>query len=111
HYTTAGGWESPADCAWSCDTDYALEGGTCINSKEVQCDEDNANPVNSSDVIANVTITYTSAGGWAAPADCAWSCDTDFALEGGACINQKDVPCDTDNANPLNSSDTIVNVT
>ncbi|GEM_PF-1174143 len=110
-YTTAGGWTAPADCAWTCDTDYALEGGLCINSKEVQCDTDNDNPANSSDTIANVTITYTTVGGWTAPADCAWTCDTDYTLEGGLCINSKEVPCDTDNGNPAHSSDTIANVT
>ena len=110
-YTTAGGWSAPAACAWSCDTDFALEGSTCINEKQVPCDEDNANPVNSTDTIANVTITYTTAGGWTAPVDCAWSCDTDYTLEGGLCINEKQVQCDEDNANPANSTDTIANVT
>ncbi|HSA34693.1 MAG TPA: hypothetical protein P5077_13290, partial [bacterium] len=110
-YTTDGGWELPADCAWTCDTDFALEGGDCINQKEVPCDEDNGNPVNSSDIIANVTIHYTTEGGWELPADCDWACDTDFAEEGGACINQKDVSCDEDNGNPVNSSNTIADVT
>ncbi len=109
-YSTAGGWTAPAACAWVCDTDFAEEGGACINQKDVQCD-DTTNPVNSTNTIANVTIHYTTDGGWESPVACEWECDTDFAEEGGACINQKDVQCDEDNTNPVNSSDIIANVT
>lgn len=110
-YTDLGGWSDPADCAWACDTDFALEGGACIDEKLVPCDADNANPLNSHDVVADVTVAYTTAGGWTAPADCAWECNDDFAPEGGACINSKEVPCDTDNANPANSHDVSADVT
>ena len=96
-----------------CETDYFCDEDIddCINERQVPCDTDNGNPANSHDIIANVTITYTTAGGWTSPADCLWTCNTDYAPEGGACINTKEVSCDTDNANPANSSDTLANVT
>ncbi len=98
-------------CTWECDNDFAEEGGFCINEKIVSCDEDNDNPANSHDIIADVTITYTTLGGWEAPADCAWECDDDFAEEGGFCINEKTVSCDEDNGNPVNSHDIVADVT
>ncbi|HXI58029.1 MAG TPA: hypothetical protein VNO55_18315 [Polyangia bacterium] len=111
HYTTAGGWESPAKCAWTCNNDYAKEGASCINQKMVPCDTNNGSPANSSDIAANVTIHYTTAGGWESPAKCAWACDSAYTQEGQSCINQKMVPCDTNNGNPANSTDTAGNVT
>lgn len=99
-----------AECA--CDDGYTLDGGsTCINQKAVSCDTDNANPANSSDIVENVTIHYTDGGGWEDPELCGWECDGGYALEGDACINQKEVSCDTDNDNPLNSDDIVIDVT
>lgn len=86
NYTTSGGWQTPVKCAWSCNTDFEKNGDSCINSKQLQCNTDNSNPVNSTDIIANVTVSYTTAGGWTAPALCGWNCNTTYKQSGGICI-------------------------
>jgi hypothetical protein len=91
-YTTAGGWTSPADCAFACNTDYDLIGGACVNSRLVDC-ADITPPANAHQVESQVTITYTTASGWTDPANCAWACNTDYDLFGGACINSRLVAC------------------
>ena len=102
-FTEADGWGTPADCAWSCDADYAQEDAACVHTKTASCTD--AAPTNGSSVVADVEITYTDAGGWTAPAECAWSCDADFVDEGGACIQSKQVAC-TDAA-PTNGSSVV----
>ncbi|MFA6034622.1 MAG: hypothetical protein WC889_17115, partial [Myxococcota bacterium] len=104
-YTTAAGWSAPATCSWTCNTDFAPEGGTCINSKSVTCSPNTGKPANAHDVTATVPITFTSAGGWSAPAQCSWVCDTDFALETGSCINSKQANCSANAGKPANSHD------
>ena len=85
-YTTAGGWTTPAKCSWTCNTDYEQNGNSCINSKLVSCDTNNSNPANSTDIIANVTVTYTTVGGWIAPAKCDWTCNQYYKKSGLVCI-------------------------
>ena len=85
-YTTAGNWTTPAKCAWNCNTDYEQSGNSCINSKLVPCDTNNSNPANSTDVAANVTVAYTTLGGWSAPAKCDWTCNQYYKKSGLVCI-------------------------
>jgi hypothetical protein len=69
-------------CSWACNLNFAEENGACIDRKSVNCDPNNGNPANSSDVPGMVTITYTTAGGWTAPAKCAWACNNPWTLSG-----------------------------
>ena len=156
-------WSSPTDCVWECDTDYieddfgscVLAAGPCADSpctdanKHVCADDGDGNPVCSCDEhyndlddngtcepdTQNVACTnelpenaywdytgpYTGSGtvmqtwsdnGWMPPADtCPWGCVVDHVRENDACIHEKQVPCDTDNGNPENSTDIVVDVT
>jgi parallel beta-helix repeat protein len=83
-YSSASGWSTPADCAWSCQTNYASENGECINTKAAPCA--NQAPQNATSTPAQVAITYTSAGGWSAPAACAWTCSGTFVRSGNTCV-------------------------
>jgi len=85
-YTTAGGWTAPAKCEWACNLDYEKNGNTCINSKLVSCTANPGKPENSYDVIANVTVTYTTSGGWSTPALCEWACNSGYKKSGAVCI-------------------------
>jgi hypothetical protein len=91
-YTTAGGWTSPTACAWACDANYFSTGTACINSQQVSCASVTP-PTNGHQVDAQVTITYTTAGGWTDPTACTWTCDTDYFNTGTACINSQQVDC------------------
>ncbi|HEX6245839.1 MAG TPA: EGF domain-containing protein, partial [Polyangiales bacterium] len=82
-YSDAGGWSTPATCAWACQRDYAKEGGGCINTKVAACT--NQAPANANSTPAEVVINYTTAGGWSAPAACAWSCKAGFVRTGDTC--------------------------
>ncbi len=106
-YTDAGGWTAPADCEWACDADFADIDGACLNSQQVDCAD--AAPANATSTVAQVTITYTDAGGWTDAADCAWACDADFALVDGACVNSQQVDCN--DAAPANATSTVAQVT
>jgi|GEM_PF-928125 len=57
----------------ACATDYTLEGGDCIRTKQVPCED--ASPQNAGPITQNVTISYTTAGGWAQPAACDFECN------------------------------------
>lgn len=60
---------------------------TYINTKLVPCAD--APPANGhSTSMPEVAVTYTTAGGWSAPAQCPWSCDQDFCLSSGTCITE-----------------------
>jgi hypothetical protein len=76
-------------CGWSCDTNFFKEAGTCINQRQVDCDGNNANPANSDDVVVKVTVQYTTASGWAAPAKCGWMCKSGFtkSADGTTCAS------------------------
>jgi len=91
-YTAADGWSAPAACLWACDTDYDSTGSECINTKLVACTTI-APPVNAHQLLTEVPVTFTSAGGWSTAADCAWACDTDYDDVSGECLNVQDVPC------------------
>ena len=107
HYTTAGGWEEPAECAWACNDDYDLFADGCINEKLVPCV--NVAPANATSTVVDVVVNYTTADGWEDPAACAWACNEDYDLVEGACINQQVVPCT--NVAPANATSMIGNVT
>ncbi|MBN2717486.1 MAG: hypothetical protein JXX14_16670, partial [Deltaproteobacteria bacterium] len=106
NYTTAEGWETPAECEWACNTDYDQAGDTCINTQTVDCTD--VAPANATSTVVPIQITYTSAGGWTVPSVCAWSCNTDYAQSGNSCINSQLVDC-TDVA-PANGTSTIAQV-
>ncbi len=91
-YADADGWTEPADCAWECDADFDLLDEACVNEQTVACADIEA-PGNAHQVDAEVTIAFSDADGWAAPADCAWECDADFDLVEDACINEQTVAC------------------
>jgi hypothetical protein len=63
-------------CDWECKVDYVEEGASCINERLVDCSD--AAPANATSNVVQVTITYTTAGGWTEPTDCAWTCDDEF---------------------------------
>lgn len=84
-YTTAGGFAAPALCSWSCDTDYFDTGDDCINEDTALC-TDNP-PSDATSIFADVPITYTTAGGWSTPADCAWECNPGFRQVGVTCVD------------------------
>lgn len=94
--------DGTAECA--CDTDYTLDGGSvCIHSKQVQCDIENENPLNSSDVIANVTVVYTTEDGWADRAKCDWTCNLHYTKDGSTCnADSQEVSCT--NSLPANAN-------
>jgi len=92
--------------------------GSCIDNREVPCDEDNDNPAHSTDTIVNVTITYTTIGGWTLPADCAWTCDDGYQqdehgfcnliggpCEDNPCTEEHKHVCTDDGGNPVCSCD------
>jgi hypothetical protein len=87
-YATAGGWSAPAACAWTCNTDYALDTGACINAKQVSCAVPASLPANATATPAHMPVTYTTAGGWTAPAACAWTCSATYHLNraGDGCV-------------------------
>ena len=91
-FTDAGGWTEPAPCDWECDGDFDLDAESCINEQIVDC-ADIAAPVNAHQLDGTVTISYTDAGGWTEPAECAWECDTDFDLLADTCIDEQSVDC------------------
>lgn len=78
--TSPGAYTCSCDAGWtgencsSCATDYTLEGGACISEKQVACR--NVAPTNANSVAAQVSISYTSAGGWTQAAACAFTCKT-----------------------------------
>lgn len=75
---------SNSDCQWSCENNYALEDGVCINQKTVNCDSSNT-PNNAQASIASVEINYTDADGWSAPAECSFVCDSAYSRDENSC--------------------------
>ena len=100
-YTSAAGWTNIPPCEFSCLDGFIEDGeNQCINEKEVLCDDSNI-PDNALALPDDVTITYSPAIGWEAPAECDWVCTDDFTSEDGAtCINTKTVSCVIDNVPP-----------
>jgi len=94
----------------TCKPGLCLDGTACVASKSVPCNPNNNNPANSTDTVVNVTVACQSSGTFAAPALCGWTCNLNYCLDGGLCLGSKSVPCDTNNNNPTNSTDTIANV-
>ncbi len=90
--TGAGAYSCSCDAGWdggncdACAVDYTLENGACIDEKLVACNDDA--PENATTTIADVTITFTTAGGWTTPADCVFSCKTGW--EGATCSQSSD---------------------
>ncbi|MDR0966244.1 MAG: lamin tail domain-containing protein [Myxococcales bacterium] len=101
-WTAANGWTTPATCAWACDATYVQQDddcvpapactaateaadcpnggacveGACLASKQVPCTS--VSFEHATNTTADVTITWTSTGGWTAPAQCAWTCDAGY---------------------------------
>ena len=95
-WTPGSGWEEEPACPWECDPDYVSEDtATCVDAKLTPCGTD-AVPQHAHAIPAEVTVTWTDADGWTAPAACAWACDPAFTDDGGgeACFDSKLVPCD-----------------
>jgi hypothetical protein len=84
-WSPAGGWTAPAKCSWTCNINYVLDSGSCINSKQVPC-ASGGNPANSTEVQSQVTITYTTASGWSTPAACSWNCNQPHTKSGNSCL-------------------------
>jgi len=109
-YTGSGGWTEAAECAWECDQDFALVEEACIAEQAVLC-LDVLPPDNAHQVDAEVTITYTDAGGWSLAEQCGWECDADFDLVEDACISEQAAPCapiePPSNAHEVESEETI----
>ncbi len=110
-YTTADGWTTPADCSWACDDNYDQDESTCINSKLATCTNNPPANAETIDPSEQVTITYTTVGGWSTAPLCTWVCSDNYTENDteDACINSKTVSC-TDNA-PANATSTIADVT
>lgn len=83
-YTDAGGWSEPAACSWTCDTDWVREGEQCIHTRLEACTD--VSPENAVPVFELVETTYTTEGGWSAPAPCAWTCLPGYRESGSACV-------------------------
>ncbi|HOW51159.1 MAG TPA: lamin tail domain-containing protein [bacterium] len=64
-------------CPQGCNTDYTLEGGVCINEKQVDCAANPAKPANSHDIIEKVTIFFVGET-WGAPDFCDWDCNDGY---------------------------------
>ena len=91
--TGPGTYECTCEDGWdgehcdTCATDYILEQGACIAQKQVACTTQGI-PANATPILAEVTITYTSAAGWTAPAACAFTCHDGW--EGDDCSKSID---------------------
>ncbi len=67
----------------SCNTGYHDESGVCTSdTKSVPCMTWN-NPSNSTETIANVTITWSN--GWSTPSNCTWTCNTNYTSDWSKC--------------------------
>jgi hypothetical protein len=122
--TNSGTWNAAPNCtAFICNvgyTRYAPQTGTtpppalsyCINSAQARCRQEGTLPANAAFVDAAVTVNYVQSGTqwvWQTPAICAWACKTNFALEAGACLGTKQVPC-TQSGAPQNATYVASNV-
>lgn len=113
-WTAENGWTEAANCAWDCDNGFVLssdrtscdpasacttetvaddcpKGGECVDnacltSKQVDCKASGLD--HATDTAAQVTITWSPAGGWTTPATCAWDCETGYEKNGTqtACV-------------------------
>lgn len=56
--------------------------------RQEPCRANPGKPANADDVVRQVTVHYTSAGGWAAPAFCDWTCRPGFqrSSDGRSCV-------------------------
>ncbi len=121
-------WSTPKACEWRCDDGFELtsdgtacettvttectaanqattcpnggectSAGTCLTSKFVDCNDAAPNHATSRD--EQVSITWTASGGWSAPKNCQWSCDTGFerSSDGKACVAIATTECTTAN--------------
>jgi len=104
-----GEWSQPSRCGWECNTDYAVEAGTsCINKKMTTCKD--VAPEDATSVVAEVEISYTTADGWAEPANCAWNCDETFHLNGEVCESNSQMVACLENGAPANADYVNVSV-
>ncbi|MBW2733758.1 MAG: hypothetical protein JRH20_15325, partial [Deltaproteobacteria bacterium] len=81
----------------------------CLTTHNVNCDTNNANPANSSDVIVHVPVTCQSAGTWSSPPVCEWSCNTTYCEYNDQCLTTRAVSCDG-SSTPTNATVNIADV-
>jgi hypothetical protein len=95
-----------------CETNQHIENGVCeLNSKMVNCDENNNNPENSVDILENVEVNWVN-DSWETAELCDFECITNYHLETLLCIsNTKQVECNNNNENPANSRDILIDLT
>ncbi len=125
-WTAADGWSTPENCRWECDEGFELTDdgkacettvvtecteaneatacpgsecvdGKCLTSKKQSC-RDEA-PANAQSQVAQVTVVWTAAGGWSAPAVCDWACNEGFekSSDGKACVSVSTTECTQEN--------------
>lgn len=68
-----------------CITDFVLDNGSCINEKTVDCNTNASLPANAGEILSQVNITYTTAGGWTAVEKCQWTCNNGYTKNGNVC--------------------------
>lgn len=94
-------WQ-PSPCEWDCNTDYFNNGSSCINSQIVECRSNPEKIENSHDLVVDVEIGYTTAGGWAEAPYCDVECAPGYLLSDGDCINSSKVLCSVPSQIPQN---------
>ena len=89
------GWNTAADCEWTCDEDFHSEDGlTCVSDTKMADCIDNA-PENATSTPAQVEIAWNGTA-WNTAADCNWSCNDYFEVNesGTGCDPIPEDPCD-----------------
>ncbi len=102
-------WSIPADCEWSCVTNYHKENNGCfVNTKSVNCKD--VAPDNAISTTIEVSINWNSeTNSWEDPIDCQWVCKQNYTREDNQCITTSQMVNCNDNA-PENAISTIVEV-
>lgn len=90
-YSPSAGWSATETCEYQCDEDFELRQGACIDRLTVPCTEEGA-PAYSSYVPEDVTVRYTSAGGWADAALCDWTCNPTHCPAEDSCLEESTAP-------------------
>lgn len=67
-----------------CASGYVLEGGQCINTKQVDCTS--KAPTNATAQVVKVSINYSATGVWSSPSECNWTCNSGFTQSNSTCI-------------------------
>jgi len=102
------------NCTPSCEATEHLEDRTCVpNTKDISCDTNNNNPSNSTDIIADVTITWNSTTqSWPPAPACAWACNNDYHKNLNQCApNEITTQCADNIQNTPCEVNTLIDVT